>query len=312
MKRTSRIAPLSLFPAALPLLFGTLSVLPAGPAAANNSFGVYINEVLYDPVGSNAGAQKIELVNKSGAAVSLTNWSLCIQFSYRTFPSGASIPAGGLYTIHVNATGTNTPTEWYTGAYVTIDAASDAVALYHTATGFATAANMEDFVQFGAGAQPRENVAAAAGLWTAGAFVAAAAEGQSLAYNGSGTLPHPVSDYCNETPTIGAANACGSQIGVPEAKLPRVLVLQSYPNPLHQHTNLAFDVLDREERITVTVFDVLGRPVRSLWSGTVGPGRKIVGWDGRDDRGRLLPAGTYVYTVGTEAGTSSGKMTLLR
>jgi hypothetical protein len=89
----------------------------------------------------------------------------------------------------------------------------DSVALFHTFSGFGTPANMEDYVQWGATGRPRENVAIAAGLWSAGTFVPLGPEGQSLAYNNRTTtppnvLPHLVADYCYEAPTLGMMNSC--------------------------------------------------------------------------------------------------------
>ncbi|HEX7879334.1 MAG TPA: lamin tail domain-containing protein, partial [Candidatus Eisenbacteria bacterium] len=191
----------------------TLALFGGANAEAAKVSQVYISEVLYNPVGVDGGNQLIELVNRGSTAQSLNPWSICIQFLYKNFPVGASIPAGGRYTIHINTIGSNTATDWYTGTgYVNIDVTGDAISLYHTTSGFTTSGNMEDFVQFGAGGQPRENVGVAAGFWTAGTFVPLGAEGQSVQFVPAATPPatrHPITDYCNAPPTIGVANACG-------------------------------------------------------------------------------------------------------
>lgn len=198
------------------LIFLALVGLAAAPAEAARVSQVWISEVLYDPAGPDSSYQKIELENRGASAQALGNWSICIQFLYRRFPTGSSIAAGGRYTIHINRIGSNDATNWYTGPYVNLDKASDGISLYHTFSGFGTAANVEDYVGYGAGGQPRENVAVAAGLWTAGAFVPLAPEGQSVQFNPAATpptLPHPVGDYCNAAPTIGAANVCSVPMG---------------------------------------------------------------------------------------------------
>ncbi|MBZ0268611.1 M6 family metalloprotease domain-containing protein, partial [bacterium] len=62
----------------------------------------------------------------------------------------------------------------------------------------------------------------------------------------------------------------------------------------------------------IRIFDVVGRPVRTL----DGPGEfsepgRVAVWDGRNDAGRRMPAGMYVFRVaGTAGGT--GKVLLLR
>jgi len=61
----------------------------------------------------------------------------------------------------------------------------------------------------------------------------------------------------------------------------------------------------------VVVLDVRGRRVRVLGtSDDVASQGRIAVWDGRDDRGRPLPAGVYFFRVPTRSG--SGKVTLVR
>jgi hypothetical protein len=193
-----------------------LMALLAAPAEAAKVSQVWISEVLYDPAGPDSSNQKIELENRGATAVALGNWSICIQFNYKRFPTGSSIAAGGRYTIHINRIGANNPTNWYTGPYVNLDKASDGISLYHTFSGFGTAGNMEDYVGFGAGGQARENVAVSAGLWSTGAFVPLGLEGESVQFNPATsppTLPHPVADYCNAAETIGLQNVCSVPMG---------------------------------------------------------------------------------------------------
>ena len=63
---------------------------------------------------------------------------------------------------------------------------------------------------------------------------------------------------------------------------------------------------------TVAVFDAAGRRVRLLQQGTATPGWHTVSWDGRDDRGRSAPAGSYWYRLVTPEGTSTRRMLRLR
>ena len=46
-------------------------------------------------------------------------------------------------------------------------------------------------------------------------------------------------------------------------------------------------------------------------SGRFTPGPQAVLWDGRDDRGRRLPAGVYFYRLESPAGTEARRMVLL-
>ena len=71
------------------------------------------------------------------------------------------------------------------------------------------------------------------------------------------------------------------------------LTLTAGPNPFNPRTTLAFD-LPRSARARVGVYDLLGRPVRSLLNEDRPAGRQEVTWNGADDQGRPVPSGTYL------------------
>jgi len=90
------------------------------------------------------------------------------------------------------------------------------------------------------------------------------------------------------------------------------------PNPFGARTTLRFEVpTDRvsdggSARVRLSVYDVNGRMVRALFDGPVPAGRHELAWDARDDRGRPLPAGTYMLRAQIGQSTASRKITLLR
>lgn len=61
---------------------------------------------------------------------------------------------------------------------------------------------------------------------------------------------------------------------------------------------------------SLRLFDAGGRAVRTLVAGSAGAGAHLVEWDGRDDRGGLLPSGTYFARL-TAAGATVAR-TLVR
>jgi hypothetical protein len=69
-------------------------------------------------------------------------------------------------------------------------------------------------------------------------------------------------------------------------------LLRNYPNPFNPATKIQF-VLDRSAQVSLRVFDVQGRTVRTLFDSYLTEGTRVVDWDGRDDRGRTLASGTY-------------------
>ncbi len=90
-------------------------------------------------------------------------------------------------------------------------------------------------------------------------------------------------------------------------------VSRNYPNPFNPITRIDYFVSQSGENVSVTVYDVAGRRVRCLVGERQTRGEHEVVWDGRDDGGRLVGAGTYFYSV--QIGTQyarTGKMSLLK
>ncbi len=81
----------------------------------------------------------------------------------------------------------------------------------------------------------------------------------------------------------------------------RVTLAQNFPNPFNPATRILYD-LPSSTRITLTVFDVLGRPVALLDDGVRSAGLHEVQWDAS-----AQPSGVYFYrlTAGTFSQTRS-------
>jgi flagellar hook assembly protein FlgD len=65
--------------------------------------------------------------------------------------------------------------------------------------------------------------------------------------------------------------------------------------------------------VTLTVYDLAGRPVRELLSGEPQPaGSRSVVWDARDDSGNRVASGVYFYRLAAGGRTLERKMVLLK
>ena len=84
----------------------------------------------------------------------------------------------------------------------------------------------------------------------------------------------------------------------------------NYPNPFNPRTVIPFDVAF-ETSVQLRVFNLLGQPVRTLMDGPLAPGSHRAAWDGRDDRGRPVSAGVYLYRLRAGAWTATGRMVKL-
>ena len=90
----------------------------------------------------------------------------------------------------------------------------------------------------------------------------------------------------------------------------------NYPNPFNPETRIPFSVAERAQ-VTIQVFDVNGKLVRTLYNGMVNPGTHWVVWNGQDETGNSVASGVYIYrmTAVSEKGqqyTFNQKMMLLR
>jgi hypothetical protein len=63
---------------------------------------------------------------------------------------------------------------------------------------------------------------------------------------------------------------------------------------------------------TVVLFDASGRIVRRLHDGDLPAGETSFSWNGRDDAGRVVPAGVYLVKITTPGEEASGRVVLSR
>ncbi len=96
-------------------------------------------------------------------------------------------------------------------------------------------------------------------------------------------------------------------IGLPDGPQLR----QNAPNPFNSGTVISWLQL-QPGLARLEVFAVTGQRVAVLHEGPRKAGLHRLRWDGRDDRGRVLASGVYVYRLVTAEGAWTRKLTLLR
>ncbi len=84
------------------------------------------------------------------------------------------------------------------------------------------------------------------------------------------------------------------------------------PNPFNPSTQIRYDVPVSGEVVSIRVFDVAGRLVRTLVEGPQSAGTRSVGWNGRDERGRAVASGVYFYRMQAGSFVQTRKMALLK
>ena len=83
------------------------------------------------------------------------------------------------------------------------------------------------------------------------------------------------------------------------------------PNPSRPPQELRF-TLARAGRADLAIYDVAGRRVRQIDLGHLPAGDRAVTWDGRNEGGRMVEAGTYYYELTTEQGRSHRSAIVLK
>ena len=87
---------------------------------------------------------------------------------------------------------------------------------------------------------------------------------------------------------------------------------QNYPNPFNGLTVIRF-VLPTAQEIELALYNLAGQQVATLARGWRRAGAYALDWDGRDDMGRALASGVYLYRLEAGAGQAeTRKLVLLR
>jgi hypothetical protein len=89
------------------------------------------------------------------------------------------------------------------------------------------------------------------------------------------------------------------------------LLSNARPNPFNPSTTIGYRLM-REGQTELVIYDVSGRRVRVLVSGVIPAGYREATWDGRDDHGRRVASGVYLYQLRFGNVLETKKMVLLK
>lgn len=72
-----------------------------------------------------------------------------------------------------------------------------------------------------------------------------------------------------------------------------------YPNPFTEGTVFQLS-MPNDARIRISVYDILGKPIRTLFEGIHRSGKHDIPWDGNDETGKPVIPGMYICVLFSE------------
>jgi subtilisin family serine protease len=88
-------------------------------------------------------------------------------------------------------------------------------------------------------------------------------------------------------------------------------ISQNYPNPFNPTTTIQYGV-PAQTKANIVIYNILGQRIRTFELGEVKPGRYQMVWDGRNNYGRTVASGVYIYRFESQKYTKALKMLFLK
>jgi len=104
-------------------------------------------------------------------------------------------------------------------------------------------------------------------------------------------------------------------VGIDEGQDPGVpmsyKLSQNYPNPFNPSTTINF-VVPTNQHVNLTVYNILGKKVKTLLNKELGSGAQTACWNGRNESGNRVASGIYLYRLETDNFVKVRKMILMK
>jgi len=86
---------------------------------------------------------------------------------------------------------------------------------------------------------------------------------------------------------------------------------QNYPNPFNPTTQIKYD-LPEDAMVSITIYDIMGRSIRSLVNSQQTAGYRSIQWNATNNAGQPVSAGLYLYSIEAGQFRQTKKMVLLK
>ena len=121
--------------------------------------------------------------------------------------------------------------------------------------------------------------------------------------------PYPdcIEDYVGEQDTSNC-----EQVSIIDETFPITYKLyNAYPNPFNPTTQIKYD-LPEDAMVSITIYDIMGRSIKSLVNIKQTAGHHSIKWDATNNLGEPVSAGMYIYMIQAGEFRQVKKMVLLK
>jgi len=129
--------------------------------------------------------------------------------------------------------------------------------------------------------------------------------------DGNGTMDLAVTNDGSNSVTI-LKNDLATSVEDKIISVPKNFTLhQNYPNPFNPSTTIEYN-LPKASNVVVKIYNITGKEIRTPIREYQRAGVQTVVWDGKNDKGKAVATGVYLYEIRVDDFSRTKKMILLR
>ena len=102
-----------------------------------------------------------------------------------------------------------------------------------------------------------------------------------------------------------------TEVGNTSVLQARFLLYQNYPNPFNPKTKIQYSI-PKDARVELKIYNIKGQLVKTLFNQKQKRGIYTLIWDGKDNKGRCVGTGVYLYQLKAGNNSTIKKMILLK
>ncbi len=117
--------------------------------------------------------------------------------------------------------------------------------------------------------------------------------------------------YASGNKSVWTITRTPTGINVPSPDMSGRINLAAYPNPFNSEILIEYNA-NSSEKITINIYDIMGRNVKTIIDKILEPGLNTARWDGTNDGNKNCPSGVYFARLQTRQSSKTAKILLLK